>query len=311
MQKLSIIIPCYRSQDTIAQVVSDCIDKLNSMDIKDFEIVLVNDNSPDNVLYVIKDLCAKNKCIKGISLAKNFGQHAAIMAGINKADGDVFVFIDDDGQTPIDDVDKLLNLLSQDTDVVYAKYSHKKHSLFRNLGTKINDIMAEILIGKPKNIVITSYFVCKKFVIDEIRQYKNAYPYLSGLIFRSVARIKSVEVNHKERISGKSGYTLLKLFSLWMNGFTAFSIKPLRIATFFGTLCAFFGFVMMAYTIISRLFKTDMLLGYSSTMAVLLFIGGVLMLMLGMIGEYVGRIYISINNAPQYVIKEQFNIEDK
>jgi undecaprenyl-phosphate 4-deoxy-4-formamido-L-arabinose transferase len=304
LKKISVVIPCYRSENFLPVVVKDCISKFSEIGISDYEIILVNDFSPDNVLSVIRKLCFENPNIKGVDLARNFGQHAAIMAGLSIISGDICVFLDDDGQTPVDEIDKLLNALTDDIDVVYAEYSKKKHSIFRNLGSKVNDIMAEILINKPKNIVITSYFVCKRFIVDEMLRYHNAYPYLSGLIFRATKRIKTVEVNHRERLSGASGYTLKKLFTLWMNGFTAFSVKPLRIATFMGFFCAVLGFIMTGYTIVSRLLRSDMLLGYSSTMAVLLFVGGMLMLMLGIIGEYIGRIYISINNAPQYVIRE-------
>ena len=307
MEKLSIIIPCYKSEGTLKNVVDECVLKIADMGFCDYEIVLVNDSSPDNVMAVIDEMCLKNPKIKAIEFAKNFGQHAAIMAGINEASGDIYVFLDDDGQTPIEQVDKLINALADDVDVVYAKYNYKKHSLWRNVGTKINDIMARLLIDKPKDITITSYFVCKSFVIQEMRRYKNAYPYLGGLIFRSVSRIKSVDIDHKERLCGESGYTLMKLMGLWMNGFTAFSVKPLRVAAFIGLLCAFLGFIMMAQTIITKLIGIDRLLGYSSTMSVLLFIGGILMIMLGIIGEYIGRIYISINNAPQYVIRKKIN----
>ncbi|MDR3048545.1 MAG: glycosyltransferase family 2 protein [Elusimicrobiota bacterium] len=307
MKKLSIIIPCYRSQDTLPIVVRDCISKMDKIAGRDYEIILVNDCSPDGVLKVMQDLCAQYPNIKGIDLAKNFGQHAAIMAGLSIVSGALCIFLDDDGQTPIDEVDKLLAALDDDTDAVYAKYPHIKQSLFRIFGSKINDIMAQILIDKPKGIRLTSYFVCKRFLADEILHYHNAYPYLGGLVFRSTKKIKNIEISHKERISGDSGYTIKKLLSLWLNGFTAFSVKPLRIATFAGFCFSILGFIMTAYTVISKILKSDMLLGYSSTMAVLLFIGGMLMLMLGIIGEYIGRIYISINNAPQYVIRKIIN----
>jgi undecaprenyl-phosphate 4-deoxy-4-formamido-L-arabinose transferase len=273
----------------------------------DYEIILINDSSPDNVMSVIEELCRQNPNIKAIEFAKNFGQHAAIMAGINIACGDIFVFLDDDGQTPIDEADKLISALTDDVDVVYARYNYKKHSLWRNIGTKINDIMARILIDKPKDITITSYFACKSFVVHEMKRYKNAYPYLGGLVFRSISKVRSVNVNHRERIRGESGYTFLKLIGLWMNGFTAFSVKPLRVAAFIGFLCAFLGFILMAHTIITKLTGIDRLLGYSATMSVLLFVSGILMIMLGIIGEYIGRIYISINNAPQYVIRKKIN----
>ena len=186
------------------------------------------------------------------------------------------------------------------------------HSGFRNFGSKVNDKMAQWLIGKPKELKIMSYFACKRYVVDAVLRYPNPFPYISGLLLRVTNKVKNVEVHHRERIEGKSGYTLGKLLLLWVNGFTAFSIKPLRIATFIGVIMAVIGFIYGIYVIINKFFiHPGVPLGYSSTMAVMLFIGGMIMLLLGMIGEYVGRIYISINRSPQYVIRRTVGVEDK
>ena len=170
--------------------------------------------------------------------------------------------------------------------------------------------MAQWLIDKPKGLRIMSYFACKRYVIEDVKKYDNPYPYISGLLLRTTKRIGNVEIHHRERIEGKSGYTMKKLLLLWLNGFTAFSVKPLRIATITGALTAVAGFIYGLYIIINKLVHPMTPLGYSSTMAVLLFLGGMIMLMLGLIGEYIGRIYISINNAPQYVIRKSVNTED-
>lgn len=306
--KISIIIPCYGSEATIQAVVEEVVETLKQRE-NDYEIVLVNDCSPDNVWKKIKELCDKNYKIKGISLAKNFGQHSALMAGYRHSTGEVVISMDDDGQTPADELYKLVDKLEEGYDVVYATYKNKKHSSFRNIGSKVNDYMCEKLLGKPKGLMVTSYFIAKRFVIDEICRYHNPYTYVIGLIFRTTKNIGMVSVNHRARTHGDSGYTFSKLLGLWFNGFTAFSVKPLRIATTTGVFFAFVGFMYVIYILVNKFINMDVPIGWSSTIAALLIIGGVIMCMLGMIGEYLGRMYISINDAPQYVIKEKEQYE--
>lgn len=311
MQKVSFVIPCYRSENTISQVVAEIKGKMEQLNQYDYEICLVNDFSPDNTLAAVRRICAEDKKVKGISFARNFGQHAALMAGLRHVDGDYVVCLDDDGQTPADEVDKLLAKLEEGYDAVYAKYEHKQHSAFRNIGSRLNDLMTRIMLDKPADLYISSYFAVRRFVAEDMIRYDNSYPYVIGLVLRATKNITNVVVQHREREEGTSGYNLKKLVGLWFNGFTAFSVKPLRIATAVGGCSAAVGFVYGAYTIIKRLVNPDVPVGFSSTMAAIVFFGGMIMVMLGLIGEYVGRIYISLNNSPQYVIREKINIEEK
>ncbi|WP_457791586.1 glycosyltransferase family 2 protein [Anaeromassilibacillus sp. SJQ-5] len=304
MKMLSFVIPCYNSAKTILTVVNEVRQTMEGRKEFTFEIILVNDNSTDETFSVIKQAALKDGRLTAIDLAKNFGQHSALMAGYSQATGDYIVSLDDDGQTPANEVFRLIDKLENGFDVVFASYPQKKHSFFRNFGSRINDMMAHHLIGKPKGLYLSSYFVARRFVIEELKRYTNAYPYVSGLLLRSTNRLANVSVNHRDREIGTSGYTLKKLLALWMNGFTAFSVKPLRIASLLGVIFAGIGFLYGIWIIISKLFIRTAPIGYSSLMAVLLFIGGTLMLILGMLGEYVGRMYISINRAPQYVIRE-------
>lgn len=302
--KLSFVIPCYRSEKTIESVVKEITDKMLSMKHDEYEVILVNDCSPDNTFGVIRNLCALDNHIIGINHAKNFGQHAALMAGFSFASGDVVVCLDDDGQTPANEVDKLLAKIDEGYDVVYAEYEHKQHSGFRNWGSHVNKVMTEVMLGKPKELYVSSYFAARRFVIDEMLNYKGAYPYVIGLVLRTTRNICNVPVNHRERMEGKSGYSLKKLLGLWMNGFTSFSVLPLRIASYGGTIVAFAGFLYTIYIIILRMTDPTRVQGWSSIASILLILGGLMLLVLGLIGEYVGRIYISINNSPQYVIKD-------
>lgn len=311
MSKLvSFVIPCYRSAATIGKVVAEIDAAMRDLPAYTYEIVLVNDSSPDDTFEVIRGLCMRRQDICGINLARNFGQHAALMAGFRHIHGDVAVCLDDDGQTPASEVGKLLSGIEEGYDVVYARYAHKQHSGFRNFGSKINELMTRVMLGKPKELYLSSYFAARRFVIDEILRYTNPYPYVIGLVLRATKKIANVDVAHREREVGESGYTLGKLFGLWFNGFTAFSIKPLRIATAMGVMTAVVGFLYGIYTVVKKFVVPDVPIGFSAMMAALVFIGGMLMLMLGLVGEYIGRIYISLNNSPQYVVRECINDRD-
>ncbi len=301
---VSFVIPCYRSEQTITGVVEEITQTMGQLPGYTFEIILVNDCSPDDTFQIIRQLCGQYDNLIGINLARNFGQHSAIMAGLHYATGDVCVFLDDDGQTPANEVEKLLDAIAAGADVAMASYDHKMHSHFRNWGSKVNECMMHIMLHKPKELFVSSYFAVKRFVADSMLQYSNSYPYLPGLLLRATKNIVNVPIHHREREVGTSGYTLKKLLGLWFNGFTAFSVVPLRVATAVGVASAFVGFIYGIYTVIRKLVDPNILLGFSSIMAAILFIGGMLMIMLGLVGEYIGRIYISLNNSPQYVVRE-------
>ncbi len=303
---ISFVIPCYRSEKTLKGVIDEINSTMATSSDYEHEIVLVNDGSPDNTWETIKELVKDDEQgrILAINFAKNFGQHAAIMAGLKNTKGDYVVCLDDDGQTPADEVFKLINAIEAGADVVYARYGHKQHNLFRNFGTFMNETMAYVMLGKPKELFVSSYFASRRFVVDEMVKYESSYPYVIGLVLRTTRNIVNVDVTHRKREVGESGYTFSKLLGLWINGFTAFSIKPLRIATLSGTFLAILGFIYGIYTIIKKFINPLVPMGFSALMSALMFIGGMIMLMLGMIGEYVGRLYISQNKNPQFVIRE-------
>ena len=311
MKKVSFVIPCYRSALTIGNVVKEIQDTMAALEQYTYEIILVNDCSPDDTFDVIAKLCEENTNVCGVNLAKNFGQHGALMAGFHQVSGDILVCLDDDGQTPADEVGKLLLEIENGQDVVYASYAHKKHSVFRNFGSWMNEKMAQFLLGKPKELYVSSYFAARRFVVDEMLKYENAYPYVIGLVLRTTKKITNVPVKHREREIGTSGYTLGKLLGLWFNGFTAFSTKPLRIATISGAVFACVGFLYAFYTIIKKFVNPAVPLGFSSVMSAILIMGGMIMIMLGLIGEYIGRMYICINSAPQFVVRDLIPVKEK
>lgn len=307
---VSIVIPCYRSEKTVKNVVDELKETFKQRPEMSYEIILVNDHSPDGVWNVIRDIVHSNTNIKGVSLAKNFGQHAAIMAGLREAKGNIMLSVDDDGQIPVDEIFLLIDKLTTDYDVVYGVYPKTQKSFMRSFGTWMNNKMTEIMLDKPSGLRTTSFWGARRFVVDEILCYRNPYPYMTGLILRCTKNIGIVEVNHRKRAYGQSGYNFKRLFALWINGFTAFSVKPLRMATYLGCFCAISGFIYGIIIIVRKMINTNIQIGYSSIMAAILFIGGFLMLFLGLIGEYIGRIYISLNDAPQYVVREKIGMDE-
>jgi len=306
--KISFVIPCYRSEKTIEGVVSEIKSVMSQRPEVDYEVVMVSDHSPDKVYAVIERLCQEDPShLRGMELARNFGQHAALMAGYAHSDGELVFSLDDDGQAPCDSIWDLVDKLESDgNDVVYGAYPEIKQRGFRRFGTMMNHFMMHWLLEKPKNVFISSFWVMRRFVANEMLNYSGPYPFLCGLVFRITRNVGNVTVQHRARAEGVSGYTFRSLMSLWMNGFTAFSVKPLRLTSYIGGLLAVLGLLASLWTVVHKLvFHPEMPIGYGSLMSVLLFVGGMLMLILGLIGEYVGRIYICLNRAPQYVLSRQ------
>lgn len=307
---LSFVIPCYGSEGSVALVIDEIRTVVAQRPDCDFEVIAVNDCSPDNVLSVLREEAAKDPRVKVADLAKNGGRHNALMAGCHFTRGDYVIFIDDDLQCPTDQLWRLLEPLeSGEFDVSIAKYPRKTQSAFKNFGSKVNDAVSNWILGKDKELRFSNFSAMKRFVRDEVIRYTNPYPYLSGLMLRATSRVTNVEMEERERTIGVGHYTFRKSFALWMNNFTAFSVKPLRFATTCGVICAIAGILMAFYTVIHKLLVPTVAAGYSSLMAALFFIGGMIMFMLGLIGEYIGRIYISLNSAPQFVIRETINME--
>lgn len=301
----SIVIPCYKSSHTIRQVVTETADKMNELGRAPFEFVLVDDCSPDDGATVreLHSLCEDFDNITVVELAINAGQHNAMMAGLHYASGDAIISMDDDMQTHPSQLPKLFAEFDKGYDVVYGYYEDKKHSGFRNFGSWFNYITVRILIGKPKDMKTSSFWIIKKFVRDSIINYKPKYTYLQGLFLRTTRNIKSVPVDHFDRAYGTSGYTLSKLIGLWSN-IMGFSIVPLRIATRVGTLIAFLALIGALAVLIRKLMNPAIQVGWASTMVTITFFSGLMMMFLGLIGEYVGRMFLASGNDPQFVVRE-------
>lgn len=306
--KLSFIIPCYGSENTIEDVILEIESAVEKNVL--YEIIAVDDCSPDNVLFRLQKLATNNHAIKVISLAKNAGKHSAMMAGYKFATGDIIVNLDDDGQCPVNRLWDLIEPLENGYDISIARYKEKRQSSFKNIGSHVNAVMACWLLNKPACLQLSNFSAFKSFVRDEILKYEHAFPYIDGLMLRTTSKITNVDMEERERKNGESGYTLIKSLKLFFNGFTSFSVKPLRLATVLGCVIAFVGFVMALVLIVRRIAFNNIVVGYTSIISTNLLLGGLIMLLLGVIGEYVGRIYICINRAPQYVIRDTINCEN-
>lgn len=309
MKKISFVIPCFRSENTIGKVIGEIIAETAKLAVYDYEIIAVDDSSPDCVFAVLEKMARDNRRIKVLSMAKNFGQHAGMMAGIYVSEGDFIVFLDDDGQCPVDQLKALIEPLENDWDIAIARYGRKKQSIFKNMCSAVNEFVADLLIDKPRHLQMGNFMAVTRFAADEMKRYTGPYPYISGLLFRTSTRIINVPMEERERMEGGTTYTLRKLFALWLNSFTAFSVKPLRFAALAGLVFSGLGFVYGAAVVVRKIYSPVVTAGWSSVMAVILFLGGIILFVLGLIGEYIGRIYMSINQMPQYVVRKRINIK--
>ena len=308
---VSVCIPCYRSANTLPSVVSEIREVFSSRPDYDYQIILVNDGSPDNgaTFDVITRLAAEDPHVTGIDLSRNYGQASAKMAALPYASGDVVIYMDDDGQHPASGIFPLIEKLNEGYDIVYARFPKKKHNIFKRATSRLYQKFSEFIGNKPKGISVSSFTAWSRVAVDALVSYKSPFP-AAGLYLNHVTtRVANVDIEHRSRIAGESGYSFRKLMSLAITALTNFSIMPLRAASFLGAACALAGFVFGLVVVIRRLLGPTVAAGYSSIIAALLFIGGIIMIMLGIIGEYIGRIYMTISNMPQYNIRQTVNVQ--
>ena len=301
----SIIIPCYNSSKTIRKVVELTMQEMTRMKRTPYEFILVDDFSPDRGATVreLEEIANDHPCVKVIELARNSGQHNAVMAGLNYASGDALIAMDDDMQTHPSQLPLLLEEFDKGYDIVYGYYPEKKHSLFRNFGSYINYLSVRLFIGKPKDMKTSSFWVIRKFVRDYVIQYKSQYTHLQGLFLRTTRNISSVPVKHFDREVGTSNYTFKKLVGLWSN-IMGYSIVPLRLATYLGYLFSLLGIFGAMFIFIRKLLVPSMAMGWPSMMVAICFFSGINLLFLGLIGEYLGRLFLNMSKYPQFVVRK-------
>ena len=301
--ELSLIIPVYNGSRTVVPLVEQIMKIFGSTS---FEIVLVNDGSEDNSEKTCAELAVKfPQQVTFVHLSRNFGEHNAVLAGFAHSRGRYLAVLDDDGQNPPEEVVRMLDELKRKNyDVVYGHYIEKKHSWFRNLGSRFNDRIATLMLHKPKELYLSSFKVMTRFVVEEITKYRGPYPYADGLIYRVTTNIGQIPVEHRPSPGLGSRYTFRRLVRLWLNMFLNFSIKPLRISVYVGLVASCLSIVALLAILIDKLWITkDVTVGIPTVLGCVVFFAGVQLMILGLVGEYLGRLYLDQTGTPQYVVR--------
>ncbi len=303
MRRISVVVPVYNGAETLPKLIEQLDKHLRPQN--SLELILVNDGSTrDNSDEVCEVAAQQNDWIVYIELSTNFGEHNAVMAGLNHCTGDYVVIMDDDLQNPPHEAIRLVDELDRGGyDVVFSCYKKKKHGLSRNLGSSFNNLIASYVLKKPRDLYLSSFKCIRRSVVKQIIKYDGPYPYIDGLILRSTTRYGRLEVEHFSREAGRSGYSLRKLVSLWLNMFTNFSILPLRIASAIGLLLATLSGLAGVVVIIEKIMNPDLPTGWASVFVAILFMSSVQLLAIGLMGEYLGRVLMKLNKIPQFVVR--------
>ncbi len=303
-KRISIVIPCYRSEQTIGRVVDEIEHTIAARPEYEYEVILVNDGSPDNTFQVLTRLAHQYDNITAVNLSRNFGQHCALLAAYSLVTGDYVLEMDDDGEHDPSQMFRLVDRLEEGYDYVCCKFTARERESYKSIGSRVNDWMATFFIGKPQDTCFSSYCIMRRFVVEEILKTPTPNIYIGGMIVAVTRKLSYVEIEAHPRYAGKSGYRFRNSLQLWMNGIVSYSVKPLRLASLFGIFFAILGFLLAFVKIIEKIIRPDILLGYTSLIVVVLVTSGVMMVLLGIIGEYIGRACMIMNHIPQYVIRD-------
>lgn len=302
---LSVVIPVYRSRDHLESLVTRLEGALVGARIgpRGFEVILVNDGSPDESWDEIVRLSSRHPTLRGINLSRNFGQHNATMAGLREAGGDYVVVMDDDLQHPPEAVPLILAQLQAGADVCFTIYRDRRHAIWKRVGSWLNDVAATWLLNKPRGLYLSSFKGMNRMVVEAVSQYDGPFTYVDGLILGVTSNFGTLDIQHQSRASGEGNYTLRRSVSLWLKMVTSFSVFPLRLASFAGGLMGAAAALLACYLTYGVLRFGSPVPGWASTIVTILVVGSVQLIALGVIGEYVGRAYLRINNRPQYVVR--------
>ena len=306
--RISIVVPCYNSEGTIETLVEECVKEFGSGSPYELEMVLVNDYSRDRTFEAIRRITGKYPFVKGINLSKNFGQHGALMCGFQYVTGDIIAGIDDDLQNHPVQIKELLAKLEEGYDIVFGTYKKRSFGFFKNVAGAISEFLLFRLIDRPKDVEMSSFWVARRYVIEELKNYRGKDAFVQLLFARTTHNMTQVPVDHYAREIGTSNYTFRKGFKLFMT-FISFSTIPLQIATIFGTIFSSVGFLAAIVVLIRKLIWPDIHIGWSSLMCIILIVAGITFLMLGVIGEYVGKLIMTVNRNPLFVVRDTLNVE--
>lgn len=300
---LSIVVPVYESADCLPELALRVRQDVGNS-IQNYELILVNDGSSDDSWKVIEHLVREYDFITGINLRRNVGQDNAIMAGLNQAQGDVAIIMDDDLQHDPSDIPRLFEAAMQGYDVVYAHFQSKKQALWKNLGSLTAEWLARRVLRKPKHIYMSPFKAIRREVVNEIVKYQGPFSYVDGIIFTVTSNLTQIPATHHSRYAGNSNYNLIRSIRVWLKLATSFSVIPLRIASILGGTVALISFLMGFFFIYQALFLERSVEGWASLIVTICFIGGIQLLGIGALGEYIGRMFITMNRRPQYSVGE-------
>lgn len=307
---LSVVIPVYNGAETITDLVDVLGRQAFGMAI---EIILVNDGSKDDSQEVCERLLrTANVPITLVTHARNFGEHNAVMSGLRRAKGDYVVTIDDDLQNHPGEILKLLDKLrGENLDIVYAQFITKQHATWRNLGSKSANLIAEWLTEKPQGLYMSTFRCMNRFLVAEIINYSGPYPFIEGLVFQITNRIGSVEVTHLPNKAGRRNYTLRKLVTLWLTILINFSTRPLQLSISLGLGMALLGGLGAVYVFVDYFMEGPSSAGWPSIVVLMLVFTGTQLVILGLMGEYIGRMFIHVGGRPQAVVRTSIAAEPK
>ncbi|HVX11595.1 MAG TPA: glycosyltransferase family 2 protein [Pirellulales bacterium] len=300
---LSVVVPVYASAGTLPALVSRLRSFLDQLG-RTYEMVFVDDASPDDSWRVLTDLQEANGgLITAVQLMRNFGQHNALMCGFRHCRGAYIVTLDDDLQNPPEEIGKLLQTIeARGLDVVYGRFQSKRHALARNVGSYLVNLFFRTVFRTP--ITVSCFRIMRREVLENILSYNLNFTYIDGLLAWNTQRIGEVDVEHAPREHGRSGYSPTKLVVLALNLFTNFSVLPLQVASGVGFLAATGGFAMGIYYLVQYWLSNIVVPGYASTIVAVFVLGGLQLLSLGLLGEYVGRLHLNVNRKPQYTVRQ-------
>ncbi len=301
---VSIAIPCYKSAHTIEDVVDEIVQQFSKQSEYDYEVVLVNDGSPDNTFEAIHRICSKNDKVTGVNLSKNFGQSAAKMAAIDYVEGDYLVYMDDDGQHPAEGIFSLIEKINEGYDIVYAHFGNKKHSGFKKLTSNLHNTFLTHIGSKPKDVHLSSFFATSSFCIEAMKTSGCPVVAVAAYLRQLTNKIVNVEMPHRKRKEGKSGYTLKKLIRLWKKSITSFNTALLNYSMTAGYICGGVGLLSAVIIIIRKLVNPHLAIGYASNMAGMLILSGLLMFFINILGEYIGKIYLILCGLPPFKVRD-------